>query len=57
MEWLSNLGASITTTHILLLIVIIYLNSIRTDLGAVKDEIQRFRIQWLKHTNYSGEDI
>ena len=56
MEWLSNLGASITTTHILLLIVIIYLNSIRTDLGAVKDEIQRFRIQWLKHTNYSGGD-
>ena len=56
MELLSNLGASITTTHILLLIVIIYLNSIRTDLSGVKGEIQRFRIQWLKHTNYSGGD-
>jgi len=52
MEWLSNLG----TADVLLIIVIMYLHCIRTDLSGVKGEIQKFRIQWLKHTNYSGGD-
>ena len=52
MEWLSNLG----TADVLLIIIIMYLHYIRTDLSGVKGEIQRFRIQWLNHTNNSGGD-